>query len=183
MTVVWSKLSRLLVIGAFLPILAIGCNSSSSVVATPVGSPPAAAPRVGRPAPDFTLPDVEGNPISLHGYQGEVVLINFWGAWCPPCRAEMPHLQTVYEEFKPKGLEIIGVDVPPDTEKDVTEFVERLKLDWVFVMDQDWDVSRAYGVAAFPSTFFLDRQHVVRQVRVGAMSEKELRERLSRLME
>jgi len=148
---------------------------------TPVGEVP--APKVGRPAPDFTLPDVDGKPVSLHDYDGKYILVNFWGTWCPPCRAEMPDMQIVYEELKSQGLEIIGVDAPPDTEEDVRTFVTRGGFTWVFVMDKTWEVARTYRIGAFPSTFFLDKDHVVRQVRVGAMNEKELRVRLSKLME
>ena len=192
MTPHWRKLLWILLLGAAFAVLAAACNSSASgttggnvkaqgqVDITPLSNQ---KPTVGRPAPNFTLPDVDGNLVSLHDYQGQVVLVNFWGTWCPPCRAEMPDIQKIYDEFKPRGLEIIGVDAPPDTEEDVRKFVERLDLTWVFVMDKKWEVARTYAIGAFPSTFFLDKDHILRQVRIGAMNEKELRERLSRLFE
>ncbi|MBI4297256.1 MAG: redoxin domain-containing protein [Chloroflexi bacterium] len=184
----------LLGIALLLLTLAVGCSSSSglgttggqvkaqgAVEITPIPGA-GAAPKVGRLAPDFTLPDLDGNSVSLSDFRGKVVLVNFWGTWCPPCRAEMPDILEIYQEYKGRGLEIIGVDAPPDTEEDVRTFITRGGFNWVFVMDKRWEVARLYSLGAFPTTFFIDEEGIIRQVRVGAMNTKELRERLSRLI-
>lgn len=123
-----------------------------------VGKP---APRSNAPAPNFTLVDLDGNTHSLSDFHGRPVIINFWATWCPPCRAEMPDLQRVYENYQDDDLVILAInnDEPPDV---IIDFVEEYDLTFLILLDEGLDVTRLYEVQAYPSTFFLDRAGRIR---------------------
>jgi len=139
------------------------------------------APKVGFPAPLFTLSDLEGNEVSLADLRGKAVVINFWAAECPPCRAEIPDLQAVYQKYRDQGVEFIGLDLlvyPGENPEGVASYVNRTGLTYMVLLDEDASVSRAYSLTALPTTYFLDRDGIIRDKRFGAMSEKEIEERL-----
>ena len=118
------------------------------------------------PAPDFTLKDLEGEEWSLSELKGKVVVINFWATWCPPCRAEMPMIQTVYREYREQGLEVLSIDVR-ESEKTVRKFIEENGVDFPILMDEEGEVSELYNISAFPTTFVIDTRGVVKKVYVG----------------
>ncbi len=137
---------------------------------------------MGESAPDFTLVDLEGNQVSLSDFRGETVFINFWATWCPPCRAEMPEIEAVYQEYKDRDVVVIGVDIlePEDT---VRQFVEKGGYSWVFVMDSTGEVSRNYAIGAIPTSIFVDRDGIIRAVNIGAMTKRVMESRLAEAME
>jgi len=126
------------------------------------------APKTGSLAPDFTLNDVKTNkPLKLSALRGKPVLVNFWGTWCPPCRAEMPELESLYAKYKGQ-TEFIGVSMGPrDEPMGVDQFVKLNKYSWTFIHDTDAAVSINYQVQGIPSTFFIDKDGVIRQIHVG----------------
>src|SRR5262245_59711224 len=67
--------------------------------------------KIGQKAPDFTLPDLDGKPVSLSHYQGKVVVLDFWATWCAPCREELPIFQDLHEQYGSKGFEIVGISM------------------------------------------------------------------------
>jgi cytochrome c biogenesis protein CcmG, thiol:disulfide interchange protein DsbE len=136
--------------------------------------------RVGREAPDFTLPDLDGNQIALSDFRGEVVLINFWATWCPPCRVEMPDMEAVYREHKQDGFEILGVDQrePKDL---VEEFVTERGFSWIFLLDEDFDVSREYSATSIPRSILVDRDGTVVHIWTGTLSRSTLEHQLAEL--
>ncbi len=131
------------------------------------------APREGFLAPDFTLDLLTGGQAALLDLRGTVVVINFWASWCPPCRAEMPALDRVYEAHRARGLEILAVNTTyQDTEAAATDFAVRNNLSFPILLDRDGSVSARYQLRALPSTYFVDRNGVIRRVVVGGpMSE------------
>jgi len=141
-----------------------------------------AAPRVGYRAPDFTLPTLDGRPVNLRALEGRVVLINFWASWCPPCREEMPALQSVYAQHKPEhGLEILAVNQMEDPVIVVT-FAELLGLTFPIPLDSDGAVSQRYQVRGIPTTFLVDRGGVIRDIVIGGpMSEAYIESKLAPL--
>ncbi len=135
---------------------------------------------VGREAPDFTLPDLEGNQIALSDHRGEVVLINFWATWCPPCRVEMPDMEAVYREHKDDGFEILGVDQREPKEL-VEEFVTERGFSWIFLLDEDFDVSQEYSATSIPRSILVDRDGTVAHVWRGTLTRSQLEQQLAHL--
>ncbi|MEW6046791.1 MAG: TlpA disulfide reductase family protein [Bacillota bacterium] len=132
-----------------------------------------AAPEIGSPAPDFTLKDLEGRTVRLSDLRGRPVMINFWATWCPPCREEMPHIEEFVRRFGGR-IEVLGVDVGEPAEL-VRAFLEKNPYSWRFLLDSDGQVMERYRVFAIPTSYFIDREGIVRAVYTGAMSPEQLR--------
>jgi len=114
---------------------------------------------IGAPAPDFTMNDPEGKPISLSSLKGKVVMIDFWASWCGPCRKENPNVVKLYQKYHTKGFEIIGVSLDRTKEEWVKAIADD-QLTWVHVSDlQFWQntAARLYSVNAIPQSFLLDK--------------------------
>ena len=127
----------------------------------------------GQNAPAFTLQDLGGKAVNLADYQGQVVMINFWSAACPPCREEMPAMQKVYDELKDDGFVILAINVN-DVPAVVKKFIESNGYTFTILKD-DGVVAKTYEVQFIPKTLILDRDGVVRFVEVGQLSEAQIR--------
>lgn len=126
----------------------------------------------GQLAPELELLDLEGNTVKLSDYKGKIVFVNFWATWCPPCQAEMPHMQKFYEDYASKDVAILGVNLTP-TEKsknDIYTFVDDEKLTFPIVLDEEGDTMLAYRVVAYPTTYLLDARGVIQEKFVGPIS-------------
>ena len=139
---------------------------------------------VGRPAPDFTLEDLQGQPRSLSDFQGKVVLINFWTTWCPPCRMEMPALQQAYEDLRDQGFVVLGVNwTAVDDPEEVGPYVQELGLTFPILLDIDSEVSeRRYRVIGLPTSVFVGRDGTVREVYIGPIPLDQLRANVETLL-
>jgi peroxiredoxin len=126
---------------------------------------------VGSPAPNFVLPSLDGGePIRSEQFRGKTLVLNFWASWCPPCRAEMPDFQELWEEREPEGdLVVLAVDfLAEDTVDAAAKFVEEFGLTFPVATDTpDGEVARRYGVRGLPATFFIDRDGILRQSSLG----------------
>lgn len=150
---------RWLLIGALLW-GAVACSLLSPPTATPEaggGTPIAPRRSTTRPAPDFTLTTLDGDSLTLSDYQGQVVLVNFWASWCPPCNAEVDDLNAYYAAHKDEGFVIIGVNVE-DTPADAQAFVERHGVTFPVVQDPDNTVADQYNVIGLPSSYFVNQE-------------------------
>lgn len=127
----------------------------------------------GQRAPDFTLSDLEGNSVSLSDVRGKVVMLNFWSAACPPCREEMPGMQRVFDDLAEQGFTILAVNVN-DLPLITRNFLQQNGYTFPVLMD-DGKVGRLYEVQYIPKTILLDREGIIRHVRVGPITEEELR--------
>lgn len=128
----------------------------------------------GNPAPDFEIELNDGEIVTLSDYRGEVVLLNFWGTWCPPCRAEMPALQRTWEEYKDRGVTFLGVAIY-DEEADVEKFAESFGITYPLGIDLLGQLTVAYNVTSFPTTFLIDPEgNEVRRI-VNPVNEGFLR--------
>jgi peroxiredoxin len=119
--------------------------------------------QVGKNAPDFTLNDTTGNPVSMSSLKGKYLLIDFWAAWCGPCRRENPNNVKLYKEFNKKGFEILGVSLDTDR-NDWVEAIKSDKLAWTQVSDlKGWKSSagKLYGVNSIPHTILVDKEGVI----------------------
>ncbi len=135
------------------------------------------APRQGFFAPDFTLKTVQGEVMSLGELRGQVVVLNFWASWCLPCRAEMPTLQRIAEEYASQGVVVLGVNsTVQDIPGDVAAFLERHGITFPILLDLEGKVTRLYEIRSLPTTFFIGPDGVIRAVTIGGpISEVTLR--------
>jgi peroxiredoxin len=123
-------------------------------------------PRVGKPAPEFTLPDLEGRPVSLAELHGKVVILNFWATWCPPCLDEMPSLERLHVALASKGVAIVAVSVD-ERFSDIGKFVEKYRVTFTVLHDEGKKVSRKYQTFKYPETYILDRDGRLKSKVIG----------------
>lgn len=139
-------------------------------------------------APAFTLNNLDGQPVNLSDFKGKVVLLNFWGTWCEPCKEETPALQTAYQQLQAEGLVVVGVDLFNGernlnrTIDDVRRFVTFYGVSYPVLLDDSGKVGGAYGVAPIPTSYIIDQQGKVRYVKVGQLNTVEV-ERLFRRLQ
>jgi len=126
---------------------------------------------------DFTLTDLEGKPWSLQRLHGKVVLVNFWATWCPPCRKEMPDLETLYQEFKDQGLLIVAIS-DEDISK-VTPFVEEHKATYLILLDPGSKVHELFQVDGIPKSFVYDREGKLAAEAIDMRTRKQFLEMLA----
>ena len=131
-----------------------------------------AAPAIGYAAPQFTLTALNGEEFDLSSLRGTPVVLNFWATWCPPCRAELPELQAASERYEGQ-VAIIGVN-QAETAGAVAEAAEGIGLTFPIPLDRSGSVSRLYGVRSLPTTFFIDRDGVIRQIQNGPVTDAVL---------
>jgi peroxiredoxin len=126
------------------------------------------------PAPDFTLKSLGGEDVVLSKQKGKVVVVNFWATWCGPCRAEVPHLNAIFEKYRDKGLEIIGISLDRTGETAVRSFVEKNGMRYIIAMANS-DVTQKFGgVMVIPTTFIVDREGNLRGRWEGYRDESAL---------
>ena len=132
------------------------------------GSQPASATaKQHRPAPDFTLPLIDGGQLQLSSYRGKVVLLDFWATWCVPCREETPHFVALQQRYGGQGLQIIGVSMD-DSPDPVHSFYQQFHMNYPVVMGTA-DVGAAYGgVLGLPIAFLIDREGQIYAKHMGA---------------
>jgi thiol-disulfide isomerase/thioredoxin len=129
--------------------------------------------RIGATAPDFEWTGSDGQTIRLSTYRGKVVVVNFWATWCRPCREEMPALQRV--AASEPDVVVLEVDLMESGDK-ARSFLDSLGLDRLQpVLDTDGATTRRFGVLTLPSTFFIDRNGVIRHLELKALSDQEIR--------
>jgi peroxiredoxin len=133
-------------------------------------------------APEITLKDLDGVQASLTDFKGQVVLVNNWATWCPPCKAEMPTLQAYYEEHKEEDFVLIGIEAGEPTEE-VANFVEDYKLTFPIWLDPQNKALSAFRNQSLPSSYVIDRDGVVRLAWVGAISKSILEKYVTPMLE
>ncbi len=167
------NLGRIVQMGLFVLLLVLGVmwvglsrvtGDAADGVAS--GGGRVALPEKGFAAPGFTLETPDGQTMTLSELRGQVVLINFWATWCPPCRAEMPAIQEVYEQYRDQGFVVLAVDLM-EIDAQVTTFADQLALTFPILMDRDGDVSQRYRIRSIPTTYFVDRSGVIQDIVIG----------------
>ncbi len=146
-----------------------------ALAATAVACPPAAETESEAPAaPEFSVKDLQGAELSLAGYKGKVLVINFWATWCPPCRKEIPDFIEAYREYKDKGLEILGLSVDETTAPALLEWTAKMGLNYPVALATP-EIVRDYEPGQFiPATIIVDRRGHLRYRHTGLMDKETL---------
>ncbi|ADL11561.1 TlpA family protein disulfide reductase [Acetohalobium arabaticum] len=129
-------------------------------------------PKVDFKAPDFTLTDLNGKKVKLSDFKGQVVFLNFWATWCPPCRAEMPHIQEIHQE-KGNKVKVLAVNVK-ESPKKVKEFMEKNGYNFTVLMDKTGEVANDYLVRGIPKTLIINQERVITTEHVGSMNKTKM---------
>ncbi|TAK62482.1 MAG: TlpA family protein disulfide reductase [Dehalococcoidia bacterium] len=155
-------------------------NSQSISVTVAATTDP---PKVGKPAPDFELTQIDGTKVRLSDLKGKPVWINFWATWCPPCRAENPDIQEVYNEHKDAdGLVLLSPAIG-ESRDTVAGYMERADLHYPVGTDPTTQIAANYRVLGIPTHVFVDREGIIRDMRVGAMSKKTMEKKIALISE
>ncbi len=140
----------------------------------------AAQPAVGRLAPDFTLETLDGETFQLSDHLGKTpIVLNYWATWCGPCRREIPVLQAAYEHYEGDIL-FLGVDLAEDPEV-VQAYVDDIGMTFTVPMDVDQVAAERYNIHGLPTTFFIDRDGIIRSVWAGEMNSVTLAENIAKI--
>jgi thiol-disulfide isomerase/thioredoxin len=139
-------------------------------------------PEIGKLAPDFKLNGLDGPEVSLASFRGRPVLLNFWATWCGPCQMEMPMLQEIYQKWAGKGLVLLAVNLQEDPAS-VREFVEDAGYTFPVLLAPGNEVPLAYNIRGIPTTFFVDADGVIRDIKIGAFfGVEEIESKLAKIM-
>jgi cytochrome c biogenesis protein CcmG/thiol:disulfide interchange protein DsbE len=152
-----------------LGVLGWGLNRARS---GPVGS---------GPAPDFTLTGFDGQTVRFADLRGQVVVVNFWASWCPPCREEAAYLERTSRDYQGRGVVFLGVDWV-DTEKEALAYIEEFDITYFNGPDLGTRIAQAYRIQGVPETFFIDKSGQVRWVKIGPLYPPELEDKIEVLL-
>jgi cytochrome c biogenesis protein CcmG/thiol:disulfide interchange protein DsbE len=150
-------------------VLASGCNR---------GSRP---PHIGDAARDFTVQDSD-RKVTLNQFHGQILVLNFWATWCPPCIEELPSLVTMQERMRGRGVVVLGVSIDVDGDA-YHRFIKQRDVNFLTVRDPEQKVATMYGTTGWPETYVIDREGVLRRKFVGAVdwNSQEVTQFLSQL--
>ncbi len=130
-----------------------------------------------RPAPDFSLPSLNRQNLSLSALRGKPVIINFWAVWCYPCIAEMPLLEETAQKYADDGLVVIGIN-QGDSFAEVEEFAAEQNLTFPLLVDEDESVGSLFKVNGYPTSIFIDKDGMIRAVYLGEIPQAQLKANL-----
>ncbi len=137
----------------------------------------------GSTVPALTLPRLDGGTLNLAGLRGQVVLVNFWATWCPPCRFEMPGFEKVYRDRHADGFTIVGISADQGPSSAVKSFLRERAITYPVAMATAEAMSAFGGVNTFPTSFLVDRKGVIRYTVQGIFAETTLRQAVQRLLD
>jgi cytochrome c biogenesis protein CcmG, thiol:disulfide interchange protein DsbE len=169
---------RHLVIAALVPIFLLALLGAIVLTRLPPSTPTA----IGSVAPDFSLADLDGTPISLADLRGRPVIVNFWASWCGPCVEEFPLLREAAERHAADGLVVVGI-VWRDRSEAARDFMTRNGATWAAAMDPGERVAADYGILGPPETYFIGRDGTIVARQIGQISAASLDEKLAAIIE
>jgi thiol-disulfide isomerase/thioredoxin len=160
-----------------------GLDSIRSTVASLTQPAPASATTadIGQAAPSLKLPLVGGGEADLASYKGRPVILSFWATWCDPCRAEMPVFEQAQQQYRDLGLVVLGVDFQ-EQDPEIIAFLGQIGVTFPSLVDRTGEVTRQWRATGLPTTFLIDRQGVIQDVRVGAFTDDMLQGKLTKLV-
>ncbi|SEM17060.1 Peroxiredoxin [Mesobacillus persicus] len=131
---------------------------------------------VSKQAPEFSLRTLEGNEVKLSDYKGKKVIINFWATWCPPCKAEMPAMQKLYERVNGQ-FDLLAINIDP--KNDVAGFVNDNRITFPVLLDESGKINESYSILSVPTTFLVDEKGIIVKKHIGAMTLDQMEEFIS----
>jgi len=140
-----------------------GCYKSSDNVTTKLGSP----------AMDFTLMDIDNKEVRLSDFKGKAVMLRFWSSRCPSCKKEMPVVEQAYRKLKDKGFVVLAINIE-DPKEVAAETARKLDLSFPILIDKGMTVTKLYKVFATPTSFFIDKNGVMKEKVLGELSEETI---------
>jgi cytochrome c biogenesis protein CcmG/thiol:disulfide interchange protein DsbE len=132
-------------------------------------------------APDFSLTGFDGRSATLSQLRGQVVIINFWASWCPPCREEAPYLEQTWRKYKDQGVVFIGVDYV-DTEKEALAYIQEFDITYLNGPDLGTRISQAYNMKGVPETYYVDKKGQLRGLKVEPLVAPKLDQKIDELL-
>jgi cytochrome c biogenesis protein CcmG/thiol:disulfide interchange protein DsbE len=135
------------------------------------------------PAPDFTLEAADGRQVSLSDFKGQVVLLNLWATWCPPCVRETPRLVRVYDKYRDQGFVILAINTTyQDDRAKVAQFVRDQRVSYLVLLDVNGEFGQKYGARLLPTSYLVDRSGKIVMTKVGEVDEAQLEEQVQALL-
>ncbi len=133
-------------------------------------------PGIGVQAPAFSLDTASGEPVTLASYKNQIVIVNFWASWCPPCRAEMPSLQTMHDRYKMQGVTVLAVNMTAteSSAKQAVTFMANGNFTMPLALDTQGKTMEAYRIRAYPTTVIIDQTGIVQHIFEGAVHHRTL---------
>ena len=132
-------------------------------------------------APDFTLTTFDGQTITLSALRGQVVIINFWASWCPPCREEAPYLEQTWRKYRDQGVVFLGVDYV-DTEPEALAYIAEFDITYPNGPDIGTRIAQAYNIQGVPETFYVAKDGTLRGMHIGPLQPPELDRKIKELL-
>ena len=132
-------------------------------------------------APDFSLTGFDGRKVTLSELRGQVVIINFWASWCPPCREEAAYLEQTWRKYQDQGVVFIGVDYV-DTKKEALAYIQEFDITYINGPDLETAISDAYNIKGVPETFYVSKSGELRGVHIGPLKSPELDQKIEELL-
>lgn len=127
-------------------------------------------------APDFNLKDQYGVTHSLENYKGKVIFLNFWATWCPPCKKEMPDVESIYKEYEENKKDVIILGINSEKENEVKKFLKDRGYTFPTVIDENSEVMRKYFIQAFPTSFVIDKEGNVYGYVMGGLTKEQIKQ-------
>jgi len=146
------------------------------LVRTPDADPDKPSPLLGKPAPDFTLMDLNGRKVSLKDFKGHPLLLNFWGTYCDPCKIEMPWLEELQKKYASQGFEVVGVTYDSEVGKDkIAKSTQQLGVTYpILLSDSKAEKDYLSDSEVLPMSFYVDRSGKIIQVTAGLGGKDQL---------
>lgn len=128
----------------------------------------------GNKAPNFQLENIDGQKVQLSDFKGKKVILNLWATWCPPCKAEMPHMKDFYQEQKGKDVEIVAVNITTSEKnpESVEQFVKDFGLTFPILLDETGEIGDVYQAITIPTSYFIDTNGIIHKRIVGPMDKE-----------
>ncbi len=145
-------------------------------------SKPAGRAAINAPAPAFSLQDLDGKPLDLGTYRGQVVLLDFWATWCTPCQAEIPHFVEFQDKYRSQGFEVIGLSMDDDA-KPVREFYKQYKMNYPVALGTTQIADSYGGVLGLPITFLIARDGTIAAKYIGAADMSVVEREITSLLQ